>query len=462
MPPPPQDEPGKLVFRPAPRPNQGVEKAGQAGVKVAKAATRPTVGTSVQRQVTKPVNRPSKKTITGSSNKPGSATLSSQTHSNVPKDNDRGLDTTLRTELEEKHPKDHWFDGHNSLYKMSKTKHKIKNGEEILLSDLQVPIVQKGTVQYIGLREAIQEHILLLLETEAQWNPVTLINRQPQDCPRPLWNGQLFLGGIKDSGNVVEVLSKSKGKDISAVVSIHPDDWLAQKIWNGKLVRWDGRFPPPERTNGKAVQYHIDLPDDPSSNLLGEFEKAFEFIDYYLSRGKNVLVHCKMGQSRSASLVLGYMGEKYYEQLPPEVKKSTNLNEILSKFTTNLMKKRKGIKPGNFRNQVLEHLMRVAKGDTNQPSQQPKPAVQPQKKGGGGIVKDAALISFYVHDWEPTREILGYWLSRKDTNQHYWIAAMKAKAIRKGNDVKDNLSFNEFFEQELRARQRMTQSAQQT
>lgn len=460
MPPPPQDEPGKLASRPAPRPNQGVEKAGQAGVKVAKAATRPTDGTSVQRQVTKPINRPSQKSVTGSSTKPGSATLSSQTRPNVPKDNDRGLDTTLRTELEEKYPKDNWFDGHGSLDKMSKTKHKIKNGEEIWLSNLQVPIFEKKAVRYIGLREAIQEHILLLLEIEAKWNPVTRINRQPQDCPRPLWNGQLFLGGIKDSGNVKPLfLSEVEKYDISAVVSIHPDDWLAQKIWKEKFVRWDSRFPPPERTNGKAVQYHIDLPDDPSSNLLGKFEKAFKFIDYYLSRGKNVLVHCKMGQSRSASLVLGYTAEKYCEQLPPEVKKSTNLNETLSNFTTDLMKKRKGIKPGNFRNQVLEHLTQVVKGDMNQPSQQPKPAVQPQKKGGGGIVKDAALISFYVHNWKPTREILGYWLSRKDANQHYWIAAMKAKAIRKGNDVKDNLSFNEFFEQELRARQRMTQSA---
>lgn len=458
-----QDESGKLALRPAPRPQQRVQKAERAGVKAAKPATKPTAGTSAQRQVTKPVNRPSTKLVTGSSTTPGSATLQSQNNPNVPKDNDRGLDPTLRIELEGKHPKDRWFDGHGSLDKMTKTKHRIKNGQEIWLSDLQVPVVEKGNVRHVGLQEAVRNTIFCLLGIEAKWNPITLITNEcliNKNSKTPLWKGKLWLGGIRDSGDAA-LLTKL---EIEAVVSIHPPDWLWDKTC-GKLFK-NGIFKRSDKhETGKVVevkQYHIDLPDDPSSNLLGEFEKAFEFIDSYLSRGKNVLVHCKMGQSRSASLVLGCVGQKYYEQLPPEVKKSTNLNETLSMFTTDLMKKRKGIKPENFKNQVLEHLTKVAKGNTKQPSQQTKPTVQPQKKGGGGIVKDAILVYCFITNVDPTEEILEYWLSRHTTNIHYWIEASKIKNGNEGRDDNYHLAvFNKFFEdaRQRRARQRRSPSA---
>lgn len=426
-------------------------------------------GQTAQRQIRKPVDRPIANSATATSNNPAPATPPSQRNRTGPKNDNPGLDHTLYRELELEHSNKRWFDSYPSLNPgLCQTTNKRKDGKEIRLADLQVPTVdptvEDKPVRYIGLLKAVQKYIEYLLEIEAKWNPVTRINRQPQDCLRPLWNGQLFLGGIKDSGNVKPlILSKDEKYDISAVVSVHPDDWLAKKIWKSSLVRWDGRFPPPERTNGKAVQYLFELEDDSGADLIACFPKAFRFMNYYLSRGQNVLVHCKMGQSRSASLVLGYMVKEYYAQLPPEAKVSTNMNETLNKFTTDLMKKRKAVKPGNFRNQVLRYLEQLATGDTNQPSQQPKPAVQPQKKkGGGGIIKDAVLVLCYLNNLKPTREILEYWSSRKDTNQHYWIAAAKKKTRTEDRDDKYYLAlFNKFFEdeQQWRARQRTTTSA---
>jgi len=52
----------------------------------------------------------------------------------------------------------------------------------------------------------------------------------------------------------------------------------------------------------------IDVGDMPSCNLLMHLPEAFEFLDKALSSPtSNVLVHCQMGQSRSATVVIGYL-----------------------------------------------------------------------------------------------------------------------------------------------------------
>ncbi|RIB01940.1 protein-tyrosine phosphatase-like protein, partial [Gigaspora rosea] len=42
-------------------------------------------------------------------------------------------------------------------------------------------------------------------------------------------------------------------------------------------------------------------------NLIADFASAFAFIDEARSTGRNILVHCQCGVSRSASLVIGYV-----------------------------------------------------------------------------------------------------------------------------------------------------------
>ena len=54
----------------------------------------------------------------------------------------------------------------------------------------------------------------------------------------------------------------------------------------------------------------IDLEDDIDSSILQHFDEALEWVEKHLET-KNVLVHCHMGISRSASLVLAFLMKNY-------------------------------------------------------------------------------------------------------------------------------------------------------
>ena len=56
------------------------------------------------------------------------------------------------------------------------------------------------------------------------------------------------------------------------------------------------------------------LNDLSTENISKYFEKSYDFINSHINKGENVLVHCRAGVSRSATLVLNYLIRKYYEQ----------------------------------------------------------------------------------------------------------------------------------------------------
>ena len=56
----------------------------------------------------------------------------------------------------------------------------------------------------------------------------------------------------------------------------------------------------------------LDLIDNPEMNITKYFEKAFAFIELARKNNDNILIHCKLGRSRSVSILIAYM-VKYYD-----------------------------------------------------------------------------------------------------------------------------------------------------
>lgn len=62
----------------------------------------------------------------------------------------------------------------------------------------------------------------------------------------------------------------------------------------------------------EQLNYHfITIDDSIDINIQSYFNDAFEFINKGITVGTGVLVHCQMGQSRSATIVLSYLMKKY-------------------------------------------------------------------------------------------------------------------------------------------------------
>jgi len=45
--------------------------------------------------------------------------------------------------------------------------------------------------------------------------------------------------------------------------------------------------------------------------LKGYYQPAYDFIEKYLNRDENVLVHCKGGMSRSPAIICSYLMKKH-------------------------------------------------------------------------------------------------------------------------------------------------------
>ncbi|KAI9511421.1 protein-tyrosine phosphatase-like protein [Russula earlei] len=121
---------------------------------------------------------------------------------------------------------------------------------------------------------------------EAMCTPMHLIlpphSTPRQQCSNP---GALYLGSIS------AVLDPSilKEHDIHHLVQVLDVPWL-----------------PASEKDGFEC-YRLDILDLESQDLKPHLEDAVEDIDSALRRGRNVLVHCQQGVSRSAAIVIAYL-----------------------------------------------------------------------------------------------------------------------------------------------------------
>ncbi|XP_018939109.2 dual specificity protein phosphatase 26-like isoform X2 [Cyprinus carpio] len=81
----------------------------------------------------------------------------------------------------------------------------------------------------------------------------------------------------------------------------------ADEVWPslyiGNISRRGG-----EIYDGMGITYMgIDAHDSPTYDMSANFNKAAEFIHTALKRGGKILVHCHVGVSRSATIVLAYL-----------------------------------------------------------------------------------------------------------------------------------------------------------
>ena len=60
------------------------------------------------------------------------------------------------------------------------------------------------------------------------------------------------------------------------------------------------------------IRYHnIRIYDTPTSDLLPHWEDTYRFVREARRNGSSILIHCKLGVSRSASTVIAYAMKQY-------------------------------------------------------------------------------------------------------------------------------------------------------
>ncbi|KUI69443.1 Dual specificity protein phosphatase 12 [Cytospora mali] len=133
-------------------------------------------------------------------------------------------------------------------------------------------------------------------------DPMSAVRHEDFDGP-----GRVFLGGMNHALNDDTL----REHNITAVISIHPRDQLA---WHPTNTSYGlRRFQVSE--SSCPVQYHLMIPLEDKSNadLMEYFGQTYDFMQSHLHEGRNVLVHCKSGRSRSVAVVIAYLQRKYYE-----------------------------------------------------------------------------------------------------------------------------------------------------
>ncbi|KAJ5174739.1 uncharacterized protein N7482_000616 [Penicillium canariense] len=109
---------------------------------------------------------------------------------------------------------------------------------------------------------------------------------------------------INVAKEVKNPFSTPKEERNDTVMSTWRNASMASKRFSGAFRIWkcNSDFPPPKSTTPEYI--HVGW--DHNSEILDDLLPLCELVDERISQGQKVLIHCQLGASRSASLVIAY------------------------------------------------------------------------------------------------------------------------------------------------------------
>lgn len=75
---------------------------------------------------------------------------------------------------------------------------------------------------------------------------------------------------------------------------------------------------------------YLKIADTTDSNISECFEPSWQFINYNIKKGRNILIHCTKGISRSPTIVAYYLTRKMHERMKDQGTTEPVLNDILT------------------------------------------------------------------------------------------------------------------------------------
>lgn len=332
------------------------------------------------------------------------------------------------------------------------------------------------------LASSVKQRLLGILRSEME--PITevgsLFRKRYPDWADAMNIDGLCLGGVAncvDFPSLYSSLYETRHEDF-AVLTIHPDDWVAGRAaidpeasWmkHGKMI-WtiepvtnpedisdgltgslllpstEAGFARPPSAVDKVLspvvdQYLVELEDTTGAPIIKFFPNACRFLDTHLAvQERKVLVHCKAGKSRGPAFTLAFMIHRYCEAFvrgSPEWRASADAGGIqvvvwhlirtMDRFMEFLADVRPCISADNkFRSQLHLWCWRLV-GARGPELERPEEHVP-----GGGDMRDAAIIEFYLRDQRPFPNLVAHWKRKRVSGMSRWSAAEREKARRDG------------------------------
>lgn len=100
----------------------------------------------------------------------------------------------------------------------------------------------------------------------------------------------------------------------------------------------------------------LKIADSKKSDIVKCFTPAWDFINKHISNGINILIHCRMGISRSPSIVAYYMARKMYERM----RLTGNIEPIVDDILTLIKINRPCVYPNKHFIKQLKHYENIA------------------------------------------------------------------------------------------------------